>query len=333
MSYDEPTAILEGRRTTTGNGNYDVATIAAAASRLVDSQPSEAEQQIHDVIEDAQRMFDELLANPSSGLVEEATQFLNAFARYMPPGLAAQARHAISLQEERIAASPDRSGPTGDNWREQRERDDKERKDQAKIADMADDAQNALQLSTKPDQYGLSEQNYSDLNDQLKTRDGQERMMAFLRMMYPNKTDAERVELLQNMTLIARAESPEGTAEDRRAVEALDPAKAAEARGAMSSAVRFQQGQSVTPEAAPPAALVTATDARVADTTTISVAGSQAWLEQDFATAPSLRTNFVAANAATAPLDSPAEPVRPTVAIASAQPVQPLAPAGSGFDV
>lgn len=152
MSYDEPTAILEGRRTTTGNGNYDVATIAAAASRLVDSPPSDAEQQIHDVIEDAQRMFDELLANPSSGLVEEATQFLNAFARYMPPGLAAQARHAISLQEERIAASPDRSGPTGDNWREQRERDDKERKDQAKIADMADDLANAPKPMT-PEQW------------------------------------------------------------------------------------------------------------------------------------------------------------------------------------
>lgn len=320
--------------------NFDI----DAITRLVNADanaPALIEQPFVDPVVDAfaadvDDMVDELRFNPSSNLSEEAAQIMNLpGVAKLGAGVLAGLRAAVQLQEEKADNSAD-AFMRSDRILEEREKsEEKERKSKADIAKFAEDAADAQQLSTKPDQYGLSEQNYSDLNDQLKTRDGQERMMAFLRMMYPNKTDAERVELLQNMTLIARAESPEGTEEDRRAVEALDPAKATEARGAMRNAVAYGNGQTMTPEAAPPAAIVAATDARVADTTTISVAGSQAWLEQDFATAPLLRTNFVAANAATAPLDSPAAPsLRPEIAsLATAQPAQPQAPSGSGFDV
>lgn len=320
-----------------GNGNFDI----DAITRMVNADanaPAVIDQPFVDPVADAfaadvDDMVDELRFNPSSNLAEEAAQILNSpLAAKLDAGVMADLRAAVQLQEEKAANGADAFMHGDRVWEEQKEKREKERAEQAKIADMADDANNG-QLSTKPDQYGLSEQNYSDLNDQLKTRDGQERMMAFLRMMYPNKNDAERAELLQNMTLIARAESPEGTEEDRRAVEALDPAKAAEARGAMRNAVRFQQGQSLTPESAPPAAVVASEDSRTADTTAISVAGTQARFEKGFASAPPLRANFVAANTALAPLDVQNEPVRPTVAIATAQPVQAQGVTGSGFDV
>ena len=316
MSYDEPTAILEGRRTTTGNGNYDVATIAAAASRLVDSPPSDAEQQIHDVIEDAQRMFDELLANPSSGLVEEATQFLNAFARYMPPGLAAQARHAISLQEERIAASPDRSGPTGDNWREQRERDDKERKEQAKIADMADDINSGQQRLTEQQ---WDEGTY-DFAGEPMTGAQIDSLMAFMRnpanrqRLIEQRAKAKGITTeqaardvdmgLRYAELFRKNEMGTATAEEQAELARLrnNPI----ANEVVSDARRLER------EAGPiPAAPEVGQSQN--ENQTISVAARIDRLDNPNASQPpTLRDHHRAALAATAPLDVPTEPVRIT---------------------
>ncbi len=309
MSYDEPTAILEGRRTTTGNGNYDVATIAAAASRFVDSPPSDTEQQIHDVIEDAQRMFDELLANPSSGLVEEATQFLNAFARYMPPGLAAQARHAISLQEERIAASPDRSGPTGDNWREQRERDDKERKEQAKIADMADDINSGQQRLTEQQ---WDEGTY-DFAGEPMTGAQIDSLMAFMR----NPANRQR--------LIEQRAKAKGITTEQAARDVDMGLRYAELfrKNEMGTATREEQAELARLGSNPAVSDVVDTARRMergelpasptptAENQTISVAASIDRLDNPNASQPpTLRDHHRAALAATAPLDVSAEPVR-----------------------
>lgn len=314
MSDNGPTDILAGSRSTTGNGNFDVAAIAIAATRLVDSQPSEAEQEIHALFAQAQQMFDELLANPSSGLVEEATQFLNAFQGFLPPGLAAQARAAITLQEERIAASPDRGGPTGDAWREQRERDDKDRKDQAKIADMADDLNNSQQRLTEQQ---WDEGTY-DFAGEPMTGAQIDSLMAFMR----NPANRERlieqrakakgitteqaardVDLgLRYAELFRKNEMGTATAEEQAELARLrnNPT----ANEVVSDARRLES------EAGPtaPAAEIGMSQNQGQ---TISVAARIDRLDNPNAsTAPTLRDHHRAALAATAPLDVPAEPVR-----------------------
>jgi hypothetical protein len=211
-----------------GNGNFDIDAIRMAANAM-ENAPAVIEQPIVDPMADAfaadvEDMVDELRFNPSSNLAEEAAQIGNAAgAAKLGAGVMADLRAAVQLQGEKAANGAD-AFLRGDRvWEERKERDEKDRKEQVRITDMADDANNG-QLSTTPDRHGLSEQNYAELNTELQTRAGQERFMAFLRMMNPDMTDAEIDRYVHDAEVIAAVRSGRDTPDQRDDYDAMDSA-------------------------------------------------------------------------------------------------------------
>ncbi|MBK9004279.1 MAG: hypothetical protein IPM67_12570 [Sphingomonadales bacterium] len=309
---------------------------------------------------DVEEMIDDLRYNPSTNLAEEAAQILNSpLAARLDSGVLMNLRAAVNLQEEK---QENGSGAfmRGDTWNEQRERDDRDRKEQSRVADMIDDVM-GNQLSTTPDRYGVSQRDYAELNDEFKTRDGQERFMNFLRMMYPNMSDAERERFAEDARVIAAVRSGNATDADRSAYNNMTEGRRDDVSGALgqyqqmdrlnptSTLTNRVDGQAVSvsanasaldPQATTgartdilsggdtPAALTTkAFSAPPSPSLPISVAASVDGQTGISASQP-LRVNFAAANAATAPLDQPASPQ----VVASAPPA-PLPAANAGLDV
>lgn len=294
---------------------------------------------------DVEDMIDDLRFNLSTNLAEEAAQVLNSpLAARLDSGVLMNLRAAVNLQEEK---QENGSGAfmRGDTWNERRERDDRDRKEQSRVADMIDDAM-GNQLSTTPDRYGVSQRDYAELNDEFKTRDGQERFMNFLRMMYPNMSDAERERFAEDARVIAAVRSGNATDADRSAYNNMSGSRRDDVSGALG---QYQQMDSLNPtstltnrvdgqavsvsanaSAFDPQASTGASLNLLADTTgaaPISVASSVDG-QTGISAAQPLRANFAAANGATAPLDQPASPQ----VVASAPPA-PLPAASAGLDV
>lgn len=334
--------------------NFDI----DAITRMVNADanvPATEDKPFIDAVADAfaadvDDMVDELRFNPSSNLAEEAAQILNSpLAAKLGAGVLADLRAAVQLQEEKAANGSD-AFMRGDRvWDEREKREEKERKDQAKIADMADDANNT-QLSTTPDRYGLSEQNYAELNSELKTRDGQERFMAFLRMMNPGMTGEQIRRRFDDAQIVAAVRSGQATDAQRQAYNGMSDERRDDAS---TSLAQYEEmgGSRFTPTVAnqADAQAVTVSAETATETTTVDASmdilsggnasgmivpsrtslTAQVEGRGDFAaTAPSLRDHHRAALTATAPLDQPAPQV-----IASAPPVAPVPAANAGFDV
>ncbi|NJS13517.1 MAG: hypothetical protein HC788_01580 [Sphingopyxis sp.] len=131
-----------------GNGNFDI----DAITRLVNADanaPALIDQPFIDPVADAfaadvKDTADEIKYNPGSNLAEEAMQIMNApGAAKLGAGVLADLRAAVQLQEEKAANGAD-AFMRGDRvWEERKERDDKDRKEQSRVADIADDLQNA----------------------------------------------------------------------------------------------------------------------------------------------------------------------------------------------
>ncbi|MBK6708014.1 MAG: hypothetical protein IPG54_11275 [Sphingomonadales bacterium] len=100
------------------------------------------------------------------------------------------------------------------------------------------------QLSTTPDRYGVSQRDYAELNDEFKTRDGQERFMNFLRMMYPNMSDAERERFAEDARVIAAVRSGNATDADRSAYNNMTEGRRDDVSGALG---QYQQMDRLNP--------------------------------------------------------------------------------------
>lgn len=206
------------------SNNFDIEAIRAAANAMEGSNAAmpqaSAQPAVDAFASDVEEMIDDLRFNPSTNLAEEAAQILNSpMAARLNPGVLMNLRAAVTLQEEK---QENGSGAfmRGETWNERREQTERERKEQARVADMADDAMNN-QLSTVPDRYGLSQQNYAELNDDLKTRDGQERFMSFLRMMNPGMTDDQIRQRFEDAQIIAAVRSGQANDAQRRAYNGM----------------------------------------------------------------------------------------------------------------
>ncbi|MEK6637719.1 MAG: hypothetical protein AABY88_06505 [Pseudomonadota bacterium] len=352
--------MVQGRAA--GNGNFDI----DAITRLVNADaivPAVIDQPFIDPAADAfaadvQETADQIRYNPGSSLVEEAAQLMNApGAAKLGAGVMADLRAAVQLQEEKAANGAD-AFMRGDRvWEERKERDDKDRKEQARIADFAEDANNG-QLSTTPDRYGLSQQNYAELNDELKTRDGQDRFMNFLRMMNPGMTDEQIRRRFDDAQIVAAVRSGQATDEQRRTYNGMseerrDDASTSLAQYQEMGGSRFTptvanrvdaqatglsaNAASSDPQATTGASLNllsdgSATDAQATTSSRpISRVSVSAQVDGQAAIsgAPSLRGQFGAALTATTPLDAP----RLASATAAPPPPAPAAVVPSGFDV
>lgn len=305
---------------------------------------------------EVEEMTDDIRFNPSSNLSEEAAQILNSpMAARLNSGVLMNLRAAVSLQEEK---QENGSGAftRGETWSERREQTERERKEQARVADMADDAMNN-QLSTVPDRYGLSQQNYAELNDDLKTRDGQERFMNFMRLLHPELSDAQIRQRLDIANAITAERSGRGNAETRRVLETAPPSLVNDVSGDLSRysaatlengnapriADRFDSLASIGSADAPSFAPRAATDARTdilssgdataprltASSPAISRLSVSAQVDGEAAItgAPSLRGQFGAALTATTPLDAP------QLAASTVAPPAPALAASAGLDV
>ena len=301
---------------------------------------------------DVEEMTDDIRFNPSSNLAEEAAQILNSpLAARLDSGVLMNLRAAVNLQEEK---QENGSGAfmRGETWNERREQTERERKEQARVADMADDAM-SNQLSTVPDRYGLSQQNYAELNDDLKTRDGQERFMSFLRMMNPGMTDDQIRRRFEDAQIVAAVRSGQANDAQRRAYNGMsderrDDASTSLAQYEQMGGSRFTPtvanrvdaqatGLSANASSSDPQSTTgasfnllsgsTSADPQVitngTTTTRVSVS-AQVDGQAAISGAPSLRGQFGAALTATTPLDAPQ---LATVAAAPA-PVVPAASAG-----
>jgi hypothetical protein len=346
-----------------GNGNFDVDAIRVAASAMEiapavaneqDQPPSELSVEEQRAVSAILDIVAEFAANRSAGSGNELEAMLvTAIAAKLPAGTHSQIIGEIFREVERR----DRSGFT-DFGVEQWERVKKEAKEERERLDKAIDlADSAQQLSTTPDRHGLSEQNYADLNTELQTRDGQERFMAFLRMMNPNLSDADIRQRLEIANAITAERSGRGNAETRRIIESTSPELVEEVTGSLAQYQQISgrdltqgvtnrvdaQAVEVSAETAAETATVNASldvlsgtntdqalslssDANPAVATRLSVS-AQLNNQENFGGAPSLSRSFVDANAAIAPLD-----VRQPQ-LTSATPVVPVPAVNAGFDV
>ncbi|WP_283419129.1 hypothetical protein [Sphingopyxis sp. Geo48] len=325
------------------SNNFDIDSIRRAADAIENAgaiDPAIA------FAADVEEMIDDLRFNPSTNLAEEAAQILNSpMAARLDSGVLMNLRAAVNLQEEK---QENGSGAImrGDTWNERREQAERERKEQARVTDMADDAM-GNQLSTTPDRYGVSQRDYAELSDEFKTRDGQERFMNFLRMMYPNMSDTERERFAEDARVIAAVRSGNATDADRTAYNNMTEGRRDDVSGALGQYQRMDRlnptstltnrvdgqavGVSANASAFDPRASTGASLNLLADTTgvtPISVASSVDG-QTSISGAQPLRVNFAAANAATVPLDQPASPQ----IVASVSPPAPLPAASAGLDV
>ena len=342
------------------SNNFDVDAIMRAVAAETPPQAS-GEYDVDPVADafasDVEEMIDDLRFNPSTNLAEEAAQILNSpLAARLDSGVLMNLRAAVNLQEEKQENGGTAFG-NSEAWNERRERDERDRKEQARATDLADDAM-SNQLSTVPDRYGLSQQNYAELNDDLKTRDGQERFMSFLRMMNPGMTDDQIRRRFEDAQIVAAVRSGQANDAQRRAYNGMSDERRDDAS---TSLAQYEQmgGSRFTPTVAnrvdaqatrlsanvasfdPQAATGARTDILSSGDTTaprltasspaISRVSVSAQVDGQAAItgAPSLRGQFGPALTATTPLDAPqfaASTVAPTAPA-------PAAIASSGFDV
>ncbi len=343
------------------SNNFDVDAIMRAVAAETPPQAS-GEYDVDPVADafasDVEEMIDDLRFNPSTNLAEEAAQILNSpLAARLDSGVLMNLRAAVNLQEEKQENGGTAFG-NSEAWNERRERDERDRKEQARATDLADDAM-SNQLSTVPDRYGLSQQNYAELNDDLKTRDGQERFMNFMRMLHPELSDAQIRQRLDIANAITAERSGRGNAETRRVLETAPPSVVNDVSGDLSrySAATLENGNSPriadrvdglasigsadAPSFDPQAATGARTDILSSGDTTaprltasspaISRVSVSAQVDGQAAItgAPSLRGQFGAALTATTPLDAPQLAASTVAPPAPA----PAAIASSGFDV
>lgn len=342
------------------SNNFDVDAIMRAVAAETPPQAS-GEYDVDPVADafasDVEEMIDDLRFNPSTNLAEEAAQILNSpLAARLDSGVLMNLRAAVNLQEEKQENGGTAFG-NSEAWNERRERDERDRKEQARATDLADDAM-SNQLSTVPDRYGLSQQNYAELNDDLKTRDGQERFMSFLRMMNPGMTDDQIRRRFEDAQIVAAVRSGQANDAQRRAYNGMSDERRDDAS---TSLAQYEQmgGSRFTPTVAnrvdaqatrlsanvasfdPQAATGARTDILSSGDTTaprltasspaisrVSVS-AQVDGQAAIAGAPSLRGQFGAALTATTPLDAPQLAVSTVAPPAPA----PAAIASSGFDV
>lgn len=340
------------------SNNFDVDAIMRAVAAETPPQVS-GEYDVDPVADafasDVEEMIDDLRFNPSTNLAEEAAQILNSpLAARLDSGVLMNLRAAVNLQEEKQENGGTAFG-NSEAWNERRERDERDRKEQARATDLADDAM-SNQLSTVPDRYGLSQQNYAELNNDLKTRDGQERFMSFLRMINPGMTDEQIRQIFEDAQIIAAVRSGQANDAQRRAYNGMSD----ERRDAGSdSLAQYEQmgGSRFTPTVAsrvdtqaaglsanaasfdPRAAtgartdILSSGDATAPQLTVSSPAISRVSVsaqvdgEAAITGAPSLRGQFGAALTATAPLDAP------QLASSTVAPPAPVPAAGAGLDV
>lgn len=337
------------------SNNFDVDAIMRAVAAETPPQAS-GEYDVDPVADafasDVEEMIDDLRFNPSTNLAEEAAQILNSpLAARLDSGVLMNLRAAVNLQEEKQENGGTAFG-NSEAWNERRERDERDRKEQARATDLADDAM-SNQLSTVPDRYGLSQQNYAELNDDLKTRDGQERFMSFLRMMNPGMTDEQIRRRFEDAQIVAAVRSGQANDAQRRAYDGMSDERRDDTS---TSLAQYEQmgGSRFTPTVAnrvdaqatgvsanvasfdPQAATGARTDILSSGDTTaprltasspaISRLSVSAQVDGQAAItgAPSLRGQFGAALTATTPLDAPQ---------LAASTVAPAAIASSGFDV
>jgi hypothetical protein len=353
-----------------GNGNFqelDAIRMAANAFER-DVVAGDTDQLIVALSVEEQRAVSAILdivaefaANRSAGSGNELEAMLvTPIAAKLPAGTHSQIIGEIFREVERR----DRSGIAefgSEQWERVKKEAKEERERLDKIADMADDANNG-QLSTKPDQFGNSQQDYADLNNELKTRDGQDRYLAFLRMLHPNMTDAqirERMELTQ--AVAAREASQPLTKRQEEILERTSPAEEAEIKGEVDKWNEMNSSRAAAPIAHQADAQVvnasanssvdigygmrsnalsgeiaigTQSDLSASENANATTASSRTSVtsqmdgQPNFSSAPSLRDHHRVALAATAPLDHPAPQV-----IASAAPVAPVPAVNAGFDV
>jgi hypothetical protein len=327
---------------------------AYGQTNLASSQNFNAQDE--ELINDITDMIDKVRSNMNSGAGNELAEMISRIAgRLMIPGLSSAAANAIMLEVERRDGENGR-GFSAEQWERIKDDVKKEREEQKRVADMADDANNG-QLSTTPDRHGLSEQNYADLNTELQTRDGQERFMAFLRMMNPNLSDAEIKKRMEIADAITAERSGRGTDKTKKILETTPPALVDEVTGNLKQYEAAKMGHGNAPPVASKldayASLASSdarsydplasTNARMGvlagnDPATNSIGETPAVASKlsvsaqlddrtNFDGAPSLGASFAAANLAKVPLD-----VRVTQ-IASAAPIAPAAPANAGLDV
>ena len=176
------------------------------------------------IIRDISSMIEELQSNRSAGAGNELEGLITRIGGALPPGMSSAAANAIMIEVERRDRFGNGASFNNDEWDRIKDEVKKEREAQARAADFAEDAQNS-QLSTTPDRYGLSQQNYAELNDELKTRDGQDRFMNFLRMMNPDMSDADLRRYVEDAQTIAAVRSNQATPDQRRAYEGMSPAR------------------------------------------------------------------------------------------------------------
>jgi hypothetical protein len=213
-------------------------------------------------------------------------------------------------------------------------------------------------LSTTPDRYGLSQQNYAELNDELKTRDGQERFMNFMRMLHPELSDAQIRQRLDIANAIAAERSGRGNADTRRVLETAPPSLVDDVTGDMAQYQQMDRrspapsvanrvdaqatGLSANAASADPQATTGASLNLLSDSPATELQASASSLpisrvsvsaqvdgQAAITGAPSLRGQFGAALTATTPLDAP----QLATATAAPPPPAPAAIVSSGFDV
>lgn len=309
------------------------------------------------IIRDISSMIEELQSNRSAGAGNELEGLITRIGGALPPGMSSAAANAIMIEVERRDRFGNGVSFNNEEWDRIKDEVKKEREAQARAADFADDA-TGPQLSTTPDRYGLSQQNYSDLNDELKTRDGQERFMSFLRMMNPGMSDEQIRRRFDDAQIVAAVRSGQATDAQRQAYNGMSDERRDDAS---TSLAQYQEmgGSRFTPTVenradaqaisatANTAVAAVATDTQVdllsggnatgvstslvtgGSATTISRASVSAQVDGQAAIsgAPSLRGQFGAALTATTPLDAP------QLATATVAPAPVVPAANAGLDV
>jgi hypothetical protein len=340
--------------------NFDIDAIARLANADANASPMDAvmrnavpateqDQPFIDPIaeafaDEANDIADEIKYVPGTNRADEALQLINStLAAKLPSGVIAGLRAAVQLQEEKAGNNAD-AFMRGDRVLEEREkREEKERKDKADTAKFGEDFIDTSQLSTTPDKYGMSQRDYGDLNNDLKTRDGQDRMMAFLRMMYPDKTDAQIKERMLDIQAVAAVEDGTANKDQKDRVASKTENEIADLKRdgqqfvkgngnrvyEVQTAVQSRDATTNVESTGAGQARLEATPAEQSAAITSSVARQYSSDINSFSNATSLRANFADANAATSPLDAQ---TKPASKIANVQ-VASVVNSPTGFEV
>lgn len=93
--------------------------------------------------------------------------------------------------------------------------------------------QQAQDERERKDRYGLSQNDYQDIANDFETQDGRDRFAAFLRNKFAHLTQEQRDQIQRDAALLARAKSPNATAADIAAANALPPERTVPANDAL----------------------------------------------------------------------------------------------------